>query len=63
MIFNLKTKYGWCSECCSEEREGEFYEAFRRWHFSYANQSQNEEQSSNNADAVLRIYRFTDFTD
>ena len=62
MIFNSKTKYGWCSKCWSEEREGECYEDFQRWHFSYANQSQNEEQS-NNADAVLRIYRFTDFTD
>ena len=31
---------------------------FRRWHFSYANQSQKEKQSGNNADAVLN-----DFTD
>ena len=26
---------------------------FRRWHLSYANQSQKEKQSGNNADAVL----------
>ena len=32
---------------------------FRRWHFSYANQSQKEKQSDNNADAVLND--FTNF--
>ena len=28
----------------------------RRWHFSYANQSQKEKQSGNNADAVLNDF-------